>query len=235
MIGFRELTEGISKPVPMSFVKKAMDSARSTVVGKPITPQNLAKAVEKALGRKFGVKTTLKYASALQGGDMSANAYYDQEDDLEGKRPVEVELLFSPLDKKGIDIDNEGFDDLSTEMAKVVVHELLHKHQAIKRGFVEPRPFTVKRVVDPKIQKAQEYLGKSDEIEAYGHNIALDLLRSYGSRKHALTALRNFVRIPPDKSPDMYAYLVAFGMDQNHSVLKKLVKKVILYLKELEK
>jgi len=120
-------------------------------------------------------------------------------------------------------------------MAKVVVHELLHKHQAIKRDFVEPRPFTVKRGVDPKIQKAQEYLGKSDEIEAYGHNIALELLRSYGSRKNALTALRNFIRIPPDKSPDMWAYIVAFAADKNHPVLKKLVKKVILFLKKLEK
>jgi hypothetical protein len=60
-------------------------------------------------------------------------------------------------------------------------------------------------------------------------------LRSYGSRKNALTALRNFVSIPKDKSPDLNAYLVVFGMDKNHPVLKKLVKKVILFLKELEK
>jgi len=59
-------------------------------------------------------------------------------------------------------------------------------------------------------------------------------LRSYGSRKKVLTALKNFTRIGPDKSPDLYAYLVTFGMDQKNSVLRKLVKKIILFLKEIE-
>ena len=77
--------------------------------------------------------------------------------------------------------------------------------------------------------------GNQLRIEGYGHNIAADLLRSYGSRKEALIALRNFARIPPEKSPDMYAYMIAFGMDKNHPVLKKLVKKIILFLKELDK
>ena len=151
---------------------------------------------------------------------------------MEGDPAVEVELLCSPEDKKGIDIDDVGFDELSSHMAKVIAHELLHKSQAISRGFVKPRPFKVSGTGAGTGE--QEYLGKSDEIDAYGHNIAVELLKNYGSRKNSLTALRNFVRIPPDKSPDMFAYLVAFGMDKNHPVLKKLIKKIILYLKEVE-
>ena len=85
-----------------------------------------------------------------------------------------------------------------------------------------------------RMERNQKELGNSDEIEAYGHNIAVELLGSYGSRKNALTSLRNFIRIPPDKSPDMWAYIVAFAADKNHPVLKKLVKKVILFLKRLE-
>ena len=101
--------------------------------------------------------------------------------------------------------------------------------------FVNTKPFRVKNVSYPQQAKSQQYLGDSDEIEAYGHNIAVELLRSYGSRKNALTALKNFTRIGPDTSPDMYAYLVTFGMDKNHPVLKKLIKKIILFLKEIEK
>ena len=166
---------------------------------------------------------------------MSANAYYDQDEELEGNPSIEVELLFSSKDKNGMDIDDVGFDELSSHMAKVIVHEMLHKTQAKVRGYVKPRPFKVSGIDDPKIAKSQEYLGNSDEIDAYGHNIAVELLKNYGSRKDSLTALRNFVRIPPDKSPDLFGYLVVFGMDKNHPVLKKLVKKVILFLKELEK
>ncbi len=219
----------------MASIIKIMASARSKIVGKPITPLNLAKTVQKAVGRPFGVEVTVEYVSVLKAGDMSANAYYDQEAELEGDPPIHIELLCSPKDKKGMDIDDAGFDELSSHMAKVIVHELLHKSQANARNFVDTKPFKVKAAFSSKQQKSQQYLGNSDEIDAYGHNIAVELLRGYGSRKDALTALRNFVRIPPDKSPDMYAYLITFGMDKNHPVLKKLVKKIILYLKELDK
>ena len=218
----------------MGVVVKAMEPARSKLVGKHTKPQNIAKVVEKTIGKKFNLVVTLKFVTKLQSGDMSAGAYYNQEAELEGDPSIEIILLFSSEDKKGIEFTNEGFDDLAADMARVVVHEMLHKTQAKTRGYVEPRPFTVTKMSDPKIAKAQEYFGKSDEIEGYGHNIAVDLLKSYGSRKGALTALRNFVSIPKDKSPDMFAYLVAFGMDKNHPVLKKLVKKVILFLKRLE-
>ena len=233
MITYTQLREGITKPVPMASIIKTMASARSKIVGKSITPPNLAKAVQKTVERTYGVEVTFKYVTALKDGDMSANAYYDQEADLEGDPAVEVELLFSPENKKGMDIDNVGFDELSAHMAKVIAHELLHKSQATSRGFVKPRPFKVSGTGAGT--REQEYLGKSDEIDAYGHNIAVELLKNYGSQKDSLTALRNFVRIPPDKSPDLFAYLVAFGMDKNHPVLKKLVKKVILFLKELDK
>ncbi len=217
----------------MASIIKTMASARSKIVGKTNTPPNLAKAIQKAVGKTYGVEVTFKYVTALKAGDMSANAYYDQEADLEGDPAVEIELLFSPENKKGMDIDNVDFDELSAHMAKVIAHELLHKSQATSRGFVKPRPFKVSGTGAGT--REQEYLGKSDEIDAHGHDIAVELLKNYGSRKNSLTALRNFVRIPPDKSPDLFGYLEAFGMDKNHPVLKKLVKKVILFLKELDK
>ena len=234
MITYKQLTEGITKPVPMGVIVKAMEPARSKIVGKSITPANVAKAVEKVLGKKFNLVVTLKFVTTLKGGDMSANGYYNQDAELEGSPSIEVELLFSSEDKKGIEFDHEGFDGLAKNMARVVVHEMLHKTQARVRGYVEPRPFKVTKMSDPGIAAAQKELGASDEIEAYGHNIAVELLGSYGSRKNALTALRNFIRIPPDKSPDMYAYIVTFAADKNHPVLKKLVKKVILFLKRLD-
>jgi len=232
---FKQLTEGITKPVPMGVIIKAMEPARSKIVGKPITPANIAKAVEKVLGKKYGLTVSFKFVSGVPENEMSSNATYDKDAELDGDPAIEIEFLFSPKNKKGINIGNEGFDDLTSHIASRVVHEMLHKTQAKVRGYVEPRPFKVTKMSDPRIAAAQKELGDSDEIEAYGHNIAVELLRSYGSRKNALTALRNFIRIPPDKSPDMFAYIVAFGADKNHPVLKKLVKKVILFLKELVK
>ena len=232
---YKELiTEGITKPVPISTVERDLNSARSKVVGKVIKPAALAKEIEKTVGRKYSIEVSVQFAPSLGRGEMSANAYYDQEADLEGERAIEIELLISDKDRKGLDIGNEGFDALISNLAKVIVHEMLHKAQAMKRSFVKPKRFQVGSSLDPKIAQAQEYMGNSDEIEAYGHNIAVELLKSFGSRKDALTALRNFVRIPPDKSPDLFAYLTVFGMDKNHPVLKKLINKVVLYLKKLD-
>jgi hypothetical protein len=235
MISFAELSEGITKPVPMNTIVRKMQGARSKLVGKPVIPSTIAKALESTVKKVYGVEFTYKFVSGFQGGDMNANAYYDPDADQDGDTPIEIELLFSSKDKKRMDIDNEGFDVLIKIMAKNIAHELLHKSQYSNRRYVETKPFKVSKGGDPKVATAQKYLGNSDEIEAYGHNIAVELMNNLGSRKKALTALRNFVKIPPDKSPDLYAYLVAFGMDKDHPVLKKLVKKVILFLKELDK
>ena len=231
---FTQLREGITKPAAMGDIIKAMAPARSKIVGKSIKPQNIAKIIERTIGKKFGLEATVEYAAGLDSGDMSSNAYYDQDAELKGDPSIHIELLCSPKDKKGMDIDDAGFDELSKATAKVIVHELLHKSQSNARNFVDTKPFKVKAAFSSKQAKSQQYLGNSDEIEAYGHNIAVELLRSYGSRKKVLTALKNFTRIGPDKSPDLYAYLVTFGMDQKNSVLRKLVKKIILFLKEIE-
>jgi len=235
MISFTQLREGITKPVAMGDIVKAIAPTRSKFVGKSIKPQDIVKILERTLSRKYGLQVTLRFVSALDAGEMSANAYYDQDAELEGDTPIEIELLFSDKNKKGIDIDVAGFDELSKQVAKVAVHELLHQSQANSRNFVETKPFKVKTATSSKHARSQEYLGNSDEIEAYGHNIAVELLKSYGSRKKSLTALKNFTRIGPDNSPDLYAYLITFGMDKNHPVLRKLIRKVILYLKELDK
>ena len=124
MITFRELREGITKPAAMADIIKAMAPARSKFVGKPVKPQNIAKIVERTIGKKFDLEVTLEYAASLDEGEMSANAYYDQEAELEGDPPIHIELIFSNKDKKGMDMDAEGFDELSKKLAKkhVVYH-----------------------------------------------------------------------------------------------------------------
>ena len=228
MLSFLNLTEGITKPVSMSVIDKALSSSESKIVGKDLKPRALSREIEKSVGKKFGIEVTFKFVPSLTKDDMSANAYYDQEDDIEGDPSITIELLMSAENRNGINIDSKGFDALTFNLSKVIAHEMLHKSQASNRGFV--KPFKVS-FTDPK----QEYLGRSDEIEAYAHTISVDLLRNYGSRKDVLSALKNFTRIPATKSPDLFAYLVGFGMNKNNDVLKKLIKKVILYLKELDK
>ena len=124
MITYKQLTEGITKPVPMGVIVKAMEPARSKIVGKPITPANVAKAIEKVLGKKYGLTVSFKFVSGVPENEMSSNATYDKDAELEGDPAIEIEFLFSPKNKKGINIGNEGFDDLTSHIASRVVHEM---------------------------------------------------------------------------------------------------------------
>ena len=190
MIIFSEFAEGITKPVSMSVIDNALSSSESKIVGKDLKPRALSREIEKSVGKKFGIEVTFKFVPSLTKDDMSANAYYDQEDDIEGDPSITIELLMSAENRNGINIDSKGFDALTFNLSKVIAHEMLHKSQASNRGFV--KPFKVS-FTDPK----QEYLGRSDEIEAYAHNIAVDLLRNYGSRKDVLSYFIGGNSAPP--------------------------------------
>ena len=95
MITFTQLREGITKPASMADIIRAMTPARSKIAGKSIKPQNIAKIVERTIGKKFDLEVTLEYAASLDEGEMSANAYYDQKAELEGDPSVHIELIFS--------------------------------------------------------------------------------------------------------------------------------------------
>ena len=110
MITYKQLTEGITKPVPMGVIVKAMEPARSKLVGKPITPANIAKAVEKVLGKKYGLTIRFKFVSGVPEDEMSSDATYDKDAELEGDPSIEIILLFSSEDKKGIEFTRVWVD-----------------------------------------------------------------------------------------------------------------------------
>jgi hypothetical protein len=77
--------------------------------------------------------------------------------------------------------------------------------------------------------KAQKYLGNDDEIEAFALNISRELVSFYG-KDGALNKLRNIKSIKPNESVNMFAYLAAFGYDTKHTVIKKLLRKIVLFI-----
>ena len=126
MIRFSQFAEGITKPVSMSVIDKALSSSESKIVGKDLKPRALSREIEKSVGKKFGIEVTFKFVPSLTKDDMSANAYYDQEDDIEGDPSITIELLMSAENRNGINIDSKGFDALTFNLSKVIAHEMLH-------------------------------------------------------------------------------------------------------------
>ena len=86
-----------------------------------------------------------------------------------------------------------------------------------------------------KVRRTREYLGNDDEIEAYAKNIASELIRKT-DKETALTLLRMAGKTAQYRekknllSPNLFAYFSVFGFDSTHPVLRKLLKKIWVYI-----
>jgi hypothetical protein len=86
-----------------------------------------------------------------------------------------------------------------------------------------------------KIREEQEYLGCSDEIDAYGFNIACELMDKFGkNKKQVVNYLNENQKGKKRRHNSWRMYLKAFEHDHNHPILQRVKKKVVRYLPAAE-
>lgn len=202
--------------------------------GKEIPLKSIAKKLEQAT-KSIGVdEVNILQSKNVEVGDMNMNAAYDPIDDKDGLDHFELDLIFSKEDKT-IAFSPEGVENIKNRIVDVLEHELIHKNQYRGRGFKKQREFKPKKGLSDKIKKTRQYLGNDDEIEAYAKNIASELVRK-SDKKTALTLLRMAGKTAQYRekknllSPNLFGYFAAFDFDTNHPVLKKLLKKIWVYI-----
>ena len=202
--------------------------------GKEIPLKSIAKKLEQAT-KSIGVdEVNILQSKNVEVGDMNMNAAYDPIDDKDGLDHFELDLIFSKEDKT-IAFSPEGVENIKHRIVDVLEHELIHKNQYRGRGFKKQREFKPKKGLSDKIKKTRQYLGNDDEIEAYAKNIASELVRK-SDKKTALTLLRMAGKTAQYRekknllSPNLFGYFAAFDFDTNHPVLKKLLKKIWVYI-----
>jgi hypothetical protein len=77
----------------------------------------------------------------------------------------------------------------------------------------------------------QIYLGSSDEIDAYGFNIACELTEKFkGDQTRIINYLAKNQKNQKQKFNSWRMYQKAFNYDHSHPIIKKLKKKVVRYL-----
>jgi hypothetical protein len=134
----------------------------------------------------------------------------------------------SDIDQIGIDVflksDDFRFSLREKEwklfrfkMSQIIQHELIHREQYKKKnveGFCS-------------VSNARSYLSNPDEIDAYSHDIAMEILYFYGeSQKYKI--IRNISRKKEVESYRMYEN--TFKNSNWESIRKKLIKKTYLWL-----
>ena len=82
--------------------------------------------------------------------------------------------------------------------------------------------------VDDELLESQLYLGDYNEVDAYAHNIAAELLDLPDYRAKLSTPST----IATTESVNLWAYMQAFSKDFSHPVLKRLLKKIYKHLNQ---
>ena len=223
--------EGKTQEIPRRNIKALIGKAKSKIINRNITIRSIANEIEKTLRRKYDIEITIEKSGRVASGSILINAYYDPENDKTGDDvPIQIELKVSDPEVL-LNLDNALWMKFSNELADAIQHEYLHMTQHRNRGFVktsEYKPKVTKELKD--FYSSRVYLGNSDEIEAYALNISSELLNKYRTKQKTIANVKRLDKSLFRASPNLFAYFMAFNFDSRHPVIRKLLKKVLLYI-----
>ena len=161
--------------------------------------------------------------SILIGG-----CYYSAYDESY-KSSIELMLVYNPINK-GLKINKPRFWRMCLGFADTMLHEIIHMRQYRRREFKELPDYASNASKDSQ-REEQSYLGCSDEIDAYGFNIACELLERFGNNpKYVIKHLSIDQKRLRKKYDCWRMYLKAFNHDHDHTIIKRLKKKITRYL-----
>lgn len=173
------------------------------------------------LGKRFRVHVSHVENPLIVRNELDANGVYDQEDDERGKISISLYLITNPFNQTLL-WDQETFDRVAKRIADCLIHELTHLHQARSREFLNVSAHHTGQETDE--EEAQSYLSEFDEIDAYAHNIAEELLELEIGDVHE--CLEHPSKVKLETSPNLWGYINTFNKDMLNPVIKRLLKKI---------
>jgi len=183
------------------------------LVNKKITPKSFVRRLGIFLNRRHDISVTLEHSNILlDPGDFTIGGTYESSLDEQHKKPFVFHFIINYDKNHQWLITEKLAKEIASDLIETMSHEYRHQYQYRSRRFMLPRAYR-SNVTDIELRAEQEYLGNSDEIDAYSYNIAV---------KHSLGL---------GLSRDIAIYVRAFGKD--HNVIKRLHKKIINNAKDL--
>ena len=156
-------------------INKRVEKFRSQLNGYQ-TPFEIAEVITKCL-KPWNVKINVRRSSEVPITELSIGGSYD---DSKKRKNIELDLYFAPRQKKfaWYDYNREATVFL---LKQVLQHELIHEYQ------MQCRPNDSKGYAlfydivskDKSKQEEIDYLSELDEIEAYAHDIAMEIVYHY--------------------------------------------------------
>lgn len=232
MLKFGQYITEVSSTINQRNLAREMQKLETFLKGSTRSKTEIVKLVKKIL-KPYGVYIETQLSPSVPSNEIYITAYFDPDLDEEDEPSVEIVLMFNPSDKK-VTMSSSAVKETVNSIVKAIAHEILHRAQYRKRDYVDNRKYTKGKTPD------QKYYGNTDEIEAFSHNIATEILQYTGyDFTKARSLMRNYKKVSSARlsngnlmSPDFYNYVKEFGV--NHSVVKRLVKRIVHFIDVLE-
>jgi hypothetical protein len=200
-----------------------LEEIREDVVNRFIPIEEFVQDLGVFIGKRFNI--TVKHVASPQvdSNDVGFSSFYDGGLDENNEVPIEIYIVTNPADDMMI-MDTETFNRMIRTISDNLAHEMIHMYQYRTRDFWEP---SLMMIPDDCTEEEENllYLSDPDEIGAYAHNIACELLEN-GDVDCVKEKLKEVNKITIDDSVNLWAYVQTFQEYPNHPVMRKLLKKV---------
>jgi hypothetical protein len=195
------------------------------VVGKRLAIKDLQKLLAEHIKYYMPIKVTMDRDPTHESGIVYIGGTYYADNDLEGKRQVEV--VFSYNNKNNtVKLSEHRWGRMCMLFADTVLHEVIHMRQYRTRRF-KSIPGYESTAYYARERKEQEYYGNKDEMGAFAFNIACELYDRFGDDFNAAKKYLDSNLPKRSKKTCWHKYLKAFDWNHNHPVIRSMKKKIV--------
>jgi len=204
-------------------------SLHPEIVGEKFTINQFHTKLSRHIKKLIPVRIAKNRDSKVDTGWVWVGGVYYSDWDREKRQCIEINFSYNLFDDD-IVMTKRRFIRMCYTVADTLLHEIMHMRQYRRRKFKDLPDYasTAARV---EKRREQEYLGNSDEIDAYSFNIACELLDKFDRKpKKIVNYLNENQKAHSRRHNCWIMYLKAFDHDHNHPIIQRVKKKVIRYI-----
>jgi hypothetical protein len=211
------------------YLTKLLWEISNSIVGKSLLTSDLHSLMASHLKSKLPVRISKLLNDKVALDYVYVGGLYHSGYDENCKKCIEITFSYNMF-QESLKLSKQKFKRICLLVADTILHEIIHMRQYRRRDFkyLPDYPSTASK---QEQREEQSYLGCSDEIDAYGFNIACELTDKFGADKNQIVNYLNDAQYGNGRRGNSWRmYLKAFNYNHDHIIIKRLKKKVIRYL-----
>jgi hypothetical protein len=203
-----------------------LNNIQSKIVGKRLSVEKLHQLMSKHIKAHLPIKVKFDRDPKNDKGFVYVGGtYYSQLDQNNLNRYIEIIFSYNP-DQQYFTLSRHRWTRLCILFADTMLHEIVHCRQYRSRKF-KAIPGYESTAHYARARKEEEYYGDTDEIGAFAFNIACELYDKFGNNYGEAATYLDTNQYRRHKRTSFYKYMVTFGHNHNHPIIKRIKRKAL--------